>query len=182
MKQIVFIALIGGIMALCGCSNEKTPEPQQKLASFVLSPADKVKMMAFQTEIMNIESLTDKVVKIAGDELKNVIKGGGASISLPSVIDKAKMECTAAGESLAKKAVPEGLPPEMKVHLTGAKTGLISAYKSYAESFDAIKSFITDKSPMALLEYRKKNSEAQVLYNGASEKFQMIMTAAGVAQ
>jgi hypothetical protein len=35
---------------------------------------------------------------------------------------------------------------------------------------------------MALLEYRKKNSQAQDLYNGASDKFKTIMTAAGVSQ
>lgn len=182
MKQIVLIGLIIGIMALCGCSTEKAPEPQQKLAAFALSPADKEKLMAFQKEILSIETLTDKVVKMAGDELKNVIKGGGVSINLPSVIDRAKSECTVAGESLAKKAAPEGLPPEIKCLLNEAKGGLIASYKMYGESFDAIRSFITDKNPMALLEYRNKNSQAQNLYIGASDKFRKIMTAAGVTQ
>lgn len=43
----------------------------------------------------------------------------------------------------------------------------------------AIKNFITEKNPMALLEYRKKSSEAQELYAGATDKFKMIMTATG---
>ena len=182
MKQIVLIGLIGGIMALCGCTPEKAPAPQQQIPAITLSAADKEKLMAFQKEIMSVESLTDKAVKLAVDELKNVIKGGEVSITVSSVIDKAKNECLLAGESLAKKAIPEALPPEAKSLLNEGKVGLIDSYKAYAESFDAIKSFITDKSPMALLEYRKKNSQAQELYNGAAAKFKTIMTAAGVTQ
>lgn len=51
-------------------------------------------------------------VAVAADELKNVIKGGEVSTSLPSIIDRAKSECLQAGESLAKKYVPGTLPPE----------------------------------------------------------------------
>ena len=182
MKNIVLIGLISGIMALCGCTPEKAPAPQQQIPAITLSVADKEKLMAFQKEIMSVETLTDKAVKLAVDELKNVIKGGEVSINVSSVIDKAKTECLLAGESLAKNAIPEALPPEAKSLLNEGKTGLIDAYKAYAESFDAIKSFVTDKNPMALLEYRKKNSEGQELYNGAAARFKTIMTAAGVAQ
>jgi hypothetical protein len=182
MKPIVLIVLTSGIMALCGCTTEKTAEPQQKIPVITLTPVEKEKLAEFQKEILNIESLTDKAVKLAVDELKNVVKGGGVSINLPSIIDKAKAECTQAGESLAKKAIPETLSPEMKNLLNDGKTGLISAYKAYAESFDAIKRFISDKNPMALLEYRKKNSQAQELYKGSTDKLKMIMTAAGVTQ
>lgn len=179
MKNIVLIALVSGIMTLCGCSTEKTPEPQPKIPAITLSSADKEKLLAFQKDILNVENLTDKAVKLAGDELKNVIKGGEASINLPSIIDKAKTECLLAGELLAKKAVPETLPPELKTLLNDGKTGLIAANKAYAESFVAIKSFVTDKNPMALLEYRKKSSQAQELYTGATDKFKMILAATG---
>ncbi len=183
MKNIVMIALISGIMAICGCTPEKAPTPpQQQIPAITLSAADKEKLQAFQKEILNLENLTDKAVKMAVDELKNVNKGGEVSINVSSVIDRAKTECMLAGESLAKKVIPEALSPEAKSLLNEGKTGLIAAYKLYAESFDAIKSFITDKNPMALLEYRKKNSQAQDLYNGASDKFKTIMTAAGVSQ
>ena len=182
MKNIVLIALICGIMALFGCSTEKTAEPPQKIPPITLSPAEKEKLMAFQKDILDIESLTDKAVKLAVNELKNVIKGGGISINLPSLIDKAKAECLLGGESLAKKSIPEALPTEMKKLLYDGKIDLIAAYKTYAESFDAIKSFITDKNPMALLEYRKKSSQAQELFTGATDKFKMIMSAAGIAQ
>ncbi len=181
MKQIVLIAIISGIMTVCGCSTEKAPAPPQKIAAFTLSPVDKEKLMAFQKDLLSMESITDKAVKLAGDELKNVIKGGGISINLPSVIDKAKAECIRAGETLAKKGVPEALSPEAKKLLNDGKTGLVSAHKAYADSFDAIKSFVSDKNPMALLEYRRKSVEAQKLYNDAVEKIKSIMTAAGAA-
>jgi hypothetical protein len=179
VKYIVLIALVSGIMTLCGCSTEKTPEPSQKIPAITLSTADKEKLLAFQKDILNVENITDKAVKLAGDELKNVIKGGEVSINLPSMIDKTKAECLLAGELLAKKAVPETLPPELKTLLNDGKTGLIAANKAYAESFVAIKSFVTDKNPMALLEYRKKSSQAQELYTEATDKFKMIMTATG---
>jgi hypothetical protein len=182
MKHIVLIALIIGVMAVCGCSTEKAPEPKQQIPAFSLSLADKEKLLAFQKEVLGIEGLADKALKLAGDELKNVIKGGEVSINLPSIIDKAKSECLQAGEKLAKKGVPEALPPELKTHLNDGKNGLIASYKAYAESYDAIKSFVTDKNPMALLEYRKKYSQAQELFTGATDKFKMIMTAAGVVQ
>jgi hypothetical protein len=169
-------------MALCSCTPEKAPAPQQQISALMLSVADKEKLMAFQKELMSIESLTDKAVKLAGEELMNVIKGGAVSLNLPVIVDKAKTECLLAGESLAKKALPEGLPPEAKSLLNEGKTGLIAAYTAYAESFDAIKSFVADKNPLALLEYRKKSSQAQALYNDASDKFKKIMTAAGVTQ
>lgn len=181
MKHITLVILISGIMALCGCTTEKTPV-QQQIPAILLSAADKEKLQAFQKDILNIANITDKAVKLAGDELMNVIKGGGVSINLPSIVDKAKAECLLAGDTLEKKTIPEALPPEVKTLLNDGRTGLIAAYKGYAESFDAMKSFVTDKSPMALLEYRKKSSQAQELYIGAADKFKTIMTAAGVSQ
>jgi hypothetical protein len=182
MRHLALIVLISVITALCGCTTEKTPEPQQKLPAITLSPADKEKLIAFQKEILNIENLTDRAVKLAVDELKNVFKGGGVTINLSSIIDKAKSECLLAGESLAKKAIPETLPPEAKNLLNDARSGLITAYKVYGESFDAIRNFINNKNPMALIEYQKKSSQAKDIYNTAAEKFKIIFTAAGIQQ
>lgn len=181
MKQIVLIILMSGIMALCGCTTEKTPEPQQQIPAITLSSADKEKLLVFRKEILNIENLTDKAVKLAVDELKNVIKGGEVS-NITSIIDKAKTDCLLAGETLTKKTIPEILPPEATSLLNDGRTGLIAAYKAYAESFEAIKSFVADKNPMALLEYRKKNTQAQELYDAAAAKLKTVMTAAGVSQ
>jgi hypothetical protein len=182
MKHITLLILISGIMALCGCTTEKTPVPQQQIPTITLSSVDKEKLLAFQKEMLNIENLTDKAVKLAVDELKNVIKGGEVSSNISSLIDKAKAECLLAGESLARKEIPEVLPTEAKILLNEGRTGLIAAYKAYAESFDAIRSFVADKNPMALLEYRKKNTQAQELYNAAAAKLKTVMTAAGAAQ
>lgn len=182
MKRILFIILTTGFISLCGCSTEKAPAPPQRIAAFTLAPADKEKLMTFRKDLLSMESITDKAVKLAGEELKNVIKGGGVSLNLPSVIDKAKAECMLTGETLAKKGVPEALSPEVKNILNDGKTGLVSSYKAYADSFEAIKSFVSDKNPMSLLEYRKKNAEAQALYNVSAEKIKSIMTAAGITQ
>ncbi len=182
MKQSIWIALICGVVTLCGCSAEKAPEQQQEIPAFTLSPSEKEELTAFYKELLSFEGIADKAVKLAGDEVKNVIKGGGGSITLASIIDKAKNECLLAGEALVKKSVPEALPPEMKRLLNEGKTGLAAAYAAHAESFEAIKSFVADKSPMALLEYRKKSAQAQELYSGATDKFKKIMTAAGLSQ
>jgi hypothetical protein len=183
LKQIVLIALISGIMTLSGCTTEKAPTPQQQIPAITLSPADKEKLMAFQNEILNVENLANKAVKFAVDELKkSIITGGEISVSLPSLIDKAKMECLQAAELLAKKAIPEALPPEAKNLLVESKAGLIAAYKTYVESFDAITNFIGEKNPMALLEYRKKNALAQEQLSLATNKLKQIMTAAGISQ
>lgn len=169
-------------MAVFGCTAEKVPEQAQKIPAFTLSLADKEKLMAFQKDILSIETVTEKAVKLAGDELKNVIKGGAVSMNIPAIVDKAKAECLLAGEAVAKKKVPEALPPELKVLLNEGKAGLIAANTAYAESFDAIRSFVGDKNPMALLEYRKKSLQAQELFTSAADKFKTIMTAAGAVQ
>jgi len=182
MKHIVAIFLGIGLLALCGCTSENAPQPPQKLPAVSLSAADKEKRAAFQKDLLSVGNLTDRAVKLATDEVKNVLKGGKVSLDLPSILDKAQAECLRSGATLAKKAVPAALPPEMKSLLNEGTAGLIAANKAYAESFDAIKSFAADKNPMVLLEYRKKSSQAQGLYRAAAAKFKVIMTAAGVAQ
>jgi len=180
LKYIILIALISGILTLSGCSTEKAPESQTLIPPITLSQADKEKLIAFQKDVLNIENLADKAVQLAVEELKNVLKGGEISVSLPSIIDKAKAECLQAGELLAKKAIPDALPPEAQKLLTDGKSGLITAYKAYAESFDAIKNFIVDKNPMALLDYRKKYALAKEQLSTAVTKIKQVMTAAGI--
>ncbi len=181
MKTLIVVALVALLQVLIGCSAEKPPEPQG-IPAFVLSLADKEKLAAFQKEVLTIENFTEKALNIATEELKTVLKGGEISLNLPSIIDRAKNESLKAAEALTKKAIPEGLPPEAKRLLGESKTGFMAAYKAYAESFDAIRSFTTNKNPMALLEYRKKNAEAQEQLKGATEKLKQIMTAAGVTK
>lgn len=182
MNRMVTLAVASALLIVSGCSAEKPPEPAKAIPAIVLSMADREKLATFRKDILNIENLTDKALNLAGEELKNVLKGGEISINLPSIVDKAKTECLQAGESLAKKAVPAALPPEAKRLLDESKTGLIASYRAYAESFDAIRSFTADRNPLALLEYRKKNAEAQQQLKEATEKLQRIMAAAGVTK
>ncbi|MDD2900008.1 MAG: hypothetical protein PHI31_14995 [Desulfuromonadaceae bacterium] len=181
MYHNVILVLIGGCLTLCGCTSEKHAEPQQTIPAITLSAVEKAKLQAFQKEILSIENLTDTAVKLAGDELMNFIKSGGTPVNLPAVIDAAKAECLTAGRSLATKAVPEGLPPEVKTLLGAGISGLVAAYTAYGESFGAIKSFVSDKDPMALFEYRKKNAQARELYTKASDTLTSIMKAAGIS-
>ena len=181
MKHLVWSVLISGMNTLCGCSNEKaTDAPQKELPAIVLSAVDKEKLRAFQQELPSIEGFAAKAIKLAGSELTRAISGEGFSFNVPAMVEKAKAECRLAGESLTSKALPEGLSLEMKALLNEGKVGLIASYQAYAESFDAISTFVTDMNPMALLAYRKKYSQAQELFNDASGKVQRIMTAAGV--
>ncbi|MDD2732312.1 MAG: hypothetical protein PHF56_00100 [Desulfuromonadaceae bacterium] len=182
MKRIIVYGLICVSAAICGCTAEKASQPLQKIPAITLAPADKEKLVAFQKELLSVERFADIAVSLAGNELKKVITGGEISLSVPSIITKAKGECLQAGEKLLKNTVPDALPPEAKKILTEGKAGLIDAYKGYAEAYDAMKNFVTDKNPMALLEYRNKQSRAQELFSRSTDKITMIMTAAGIAQ
>jgi len=182
MRQIVGIALTCMVLALCGCSSGTAPEQPQKLPSFTLSPSEKAALDAYCKNILSVESLADKAVKLAKNEAMNVIKGGEGSITLASLTDKAKNESLRAVESLAKTNIPEALPAEVKNLLKDGKSDLISAYTAHAESFEAIKSFIADKSPMALIEYRNKSSQAQELLSRATSRLDQIMRASEASQ
>lgn len=182
MRQIFGIALTCMALALCGCSSGTAPEQPQKLPSFTLSPSEKAALDAYYKNILSAESLADKAVKLAKDEAMNVIKGGEGSITLASITDKAKNESLRAVESLAQANVPEALPAEVKNLLKDGKSDLIAAYTAHAESFEAIKSFIAEKSPMALLEYRNKSSQAQELLSRAASKLDQIMRASEASQ
>jgi len=180
MKRFVAIALLSAMVALSGCSSENGAQTPEKIPAMVLSGADKEKLAEFRKDLLSVGGLADKAVTLAGDELKNLVKGGKISLSLPGIIDKAKAECLLTGASMVKKAVPVALPPEAKRLFDEGKTGLLAANKAYAESFDAIKSFAADKNPLTLLEFRKKSSQAQGLYTAAAGKLRVVMEAAGV--
>ncbi len=138
---------IAAIFALClagavfGCSSEKPAEVIQEVIP--LSPADKEKIAAFRKEMVSLENLADKTLKLAGGEVMNIVKGGEISLSLPELARKAGAECRQTCEALAKKAVPDTLPPEIKANLSGARDGLMAGYKTSGESFAAINTFIT---------------------------------------
>lgn len=179
-KCIVFFLMILSL-ALIGCSGDKVQE-QAQLPDITLSEAEKNALIAYYNDLISFEGIADKAIKVAENEAVNLIKGGEGSVTLASVIGKAKDECLRTVESLAKANVPDMLPPEAKKLLSEGKNDLAAAYKAHAESFESINAFIAEKNPMALIEYRKKSAQAQELFNTATAKLNQIMKASGVPQ
>ncbi len=176
---------IAALFALClavavfGCSSEKPAEVVRDVIP--LSPADKEKVAAFRKEMVNLENLTDKALKLAGSEIMNMVKGGEISVNLPDLAGKAGAECRQTCEALAKKAVPDTLPQEIKTNLSGAKDGLMAGYKLYGESFADINTFITEKKPLALIEYKQKSAQAKEQITAANDKLRKALATAGIA-
>jgi hypothetical protein len=181
MKKCIGFFLIIFSLALIGCSGEKAQE-QAQLPNITLSEAEKNALTAYYKDLISVEGIADKAIKVAEDEVVNLIKGGEGSVTLASVIAKAQDECLRTVESLAKANVPDMLPPEAKRLLNEGKNDLVAAYKAHAESFESINTFIAEKSPMALIEYRKRSAHAQELFNTATAKLNQIMKASGVPQ
>lgn len=181
-NQLIFVALLCGALFFWGCSNEKAPEQVQKLADFTLSPSAKEELLAFYKDMASAEGLADKAITVAGNELKNVLKGGSGSLTLASVVDRAKTECLNAGQTLATRDIPKSLPPEAQALLSTGREELIAAYAAHAAAFEAIKSFAAEKNPLTLLEYREKSAQAQQLLSSATGKIKSIMSAAGAPQ
>ncbi len=178
IRAIIVLTLFGAIF---GCSSEKPVEVPQKQRVIPLSLADKEKVAAFRNEMVSLENLSDKTLKLAGKEIMNLAKGGEFSMNLSDLAGKAGSECRQTCEALAKKAVPETLPPEIKANLSEAKDGLMAGYKAYGESFAAINSLITEKKPLALIEYKRKSSQANDLIAAANSRLEKALGLAGIA-
>lgn len=175
------LLLVIASLTIVACSQEKPAEVPQKLPAVTLAAAERESLLSFQKNLVNTEYIADKAVKVAVDEIKNVISGGQVTIDLPAIIDRTKGECLKAGTELAKSTIPAKLPPELQASLRDGRDGLIASYKAYGEAFDAIKSFTAEKNPMMLLEYRKKYSQAQELYGSAAQKIKMALSSCGIA-
>jgi hypothetical protein len=180
--KVFFSAII--TMAIFGCSSEKketqvmsTAPPEQVKA---LSQADKEKIMAFKKELFDIEKISKKALTLVGDEIKLVVKGEKDSVDVASLVDKAKSESSKSLDNMLKEAVPGKLPPWFTRNLAEAKKGFLDGYKAKAESFAAVKRFVDEKSPMALLEYKQKDAQANKLLQDARGKLDIVMVAAGL--
>lgn len=175
------LLLVIASLTIVACSQEKPAEVPQKLPAVTLAPAERESLLSFQKNLVNTEYIADKAVKVAVDEIKNVISGGQVTIDLPAIVERTKGECLKAGTELAKNAIPAKLPPELQASLRDGRDGLIASYKAYGEAFDAIRSFTAEKNPMLLLKYRKKYSQAQELYGSAAQKIKMALSSCGIA-
>ncbi len=183
ITNALFMAIIS--IALVGCSSEKketqvtAPAPPEQIR--LLSEADKEKIIAFKNELLDIENVSKKAFALVGDELKLVLKGEKDAFDVASLVDKAKSESGKCVDNLLKEAVPETLPPWFRKNLQDVKNGFMDGYKAKIESFAAVKRFVDEKNPKALLDYRQKEAEANKLLQDARDKLTVVMAATGLS-
>jgi hypothetical protein len=181
LRKIVVALLLFGCACQIGCSSEKrSVDAQQEIVVIPMSQADKDRLSAFRKDLTDFESLTDKTLKVASEEVMKIVKGGDASISVAGIAEKAKAECLQASDLLEKKAVPDNLPPEIRNFLVDGKSGMVASYKAHGESYEAVRIFLAEGKPLALLEYRTKSTRARELSRGATEKLERAMATAGI--
>jgi hypothetical protein len=182
MPRMIFVVLfVFASVWQMGCSSEKrSVDAQQKIVVIPISQADKDRLSAYRKDLTTIENLTDKTMKVATAEIMKIVKGGESSISITGLAEKAKAECLLTSDLLEKKAVPDNLPPEIKNFLVDGKNGMVASYKAHGESYEAVRVFLAEGKPLALLEYRTKSARARELSSGAAEKLERAMATAGI--
>ena len=181
LKKIIVVMVAFGCAVQIGCSSEnRSVDVRQNVSVIPLSQADKDRISAFRKDLTNIENLTDKTLKLATEEITKIVKGGEASISVTGLAEKAKLECLQTSDLLEKKAVPENLPPEINNFLIEARNGMAASYKAHGESYEAVRIFLAESKPLALLEYRKKSTRARELSSGATGNLERAMATAGI--
>ncbi|MRR05957.1 MAG: hypothetical protein EG828_03285 [Deltaproteobacteria bacterium] len=182
-KNLIFVPII--LFAIFGCSPDKkheqllTPAPPEQVKA--LSLDDKEQIMAFKKDLFDIENVSKKALSLVGDEIKLVVKGEKDAVDVASLVDKAKSESIKSIENLMKEAIPGKLPPWFSQNLAEAKKGFQDGYRVKIESFVAVKKFVEEKNPMALLEYKQKESQSNVLLQDARNKLDIVLVAAGLS-
>jgi hypothetical protein len=180
-SMAVFVVVLS--LVISGCSPDKKEEPGSS-ASLLgqitpLSQADKEKILAFKKELFDIEKVSQKALTLVGNEVKLMAKGEKSSFDAADLADKAKVESENALDAFAKKKLPENLSAWVNQNLKEVKEGYSASYKAKIESLAAVKKFLDEKNPLALLEYKKKASEAEKLLKGSTEKLVMVLSQAG---
>ncbi len=184
MKRCLFLLAAVISISIFGCSSEKTqdevsaPAPPEQVK--LLSQKDRERIMTFKKELLDIENVSKKALALVGDEIKLVAKGEKESVDVAALVDKAKIESRKSLDNLLKETVPEKLPPWFSQNLTEAKKAFQEGYTAKMESFAAVKRFIDEKSPTALLEYRLKDTQANKLLQDARGKLGLVLAAAGL--
>lgn len=184
MHKISFLLAVVISLSVFGCSSEKkqdqvtVPAPAEQVK--LLTQKDRESIMAFKKELLDIENMSKKALTLVGDEIKLVVKGEKESVDVAALVDKAKVESGKSLDNLLKETVPGKLPPWFSQNLTEAKKSFQEGYTVKMESFAAIKRFIDEKSPTALLEYRQKEAQANELLKNARGKLALVLAAAGV--
>ncbi len=183
MKRTAALLVMFLLLAISGCSSEKkeeqaAPVPPEQVR--LLSRADREKMLAFKREMLDIENISKKAVAIVGEEIRLVARGEKDALDVSALVDRAKIESKNSLDNLAKRTIPERLPPWFSQNLAEAKKGFQEGFRAKMESFIAVKRFIDEKSPLALLEYRQKEKQANSLLQDARGKLDLVLNAAGL--
>jgi hypothetical protein len=181
LKKLIVVMVIFGCAGQIGCSSEnRSVDARQKVTVIPVSQADKDRISAFRKDLTDIENLADKTLKLATEEITKIIKGGEASISVTGLAEKAKADCLKTSDLLEKKAVPDNLPPEIGNLLAEGKKGMVASYKAHGESYEAVRVFLAESKPLALLDYRKNSSRARELSGDATKNLERAMATAGI--
>ncbi len=183
MKRTAALLVMFLLLAISGCSSEKkeeqaAPVPPEQVR--LLSRADREKILAFKREMLDIENISKKAVAIVGEEIRLVARGEKDALDVSALVDRAKIESKNSLDNLAKRTIPERLPPWFSQNLAEAKKGFQEGFRAKMESFIAVKRFIDEKSPLALLEYRQKEKQANSLLQDARGKLDLVLNAAGL--
>ena len=177
---VTIILLIGA-----GCSSEQKDTSLSSVAPpeqiKALSQADREKIAAFEKELFDIERISKKAMALVGNEVRQVITGEKDSVDAAALVDAAKGEAKKSLDNLVTKYVPAKLPPWFSQNLIDAKNGYSAAYTAKIESFAAIKRFVDEKSPTALLEYRQKAALADKQFQDARVRLAAVLKASGLA-
>lgn len=182
-SMIVIVAIISLIGA--GCSSEQkdtslsSGAPPEQIKA--LSQTDREKIVAYEKELFDIERISKKAMALVGNEVRQVITGEKESVDTTALVDAAKGEAKKSLDTLVKKVVPANLPPWFTKNLVNAKKSFSEAYSAKIESFEAVKKFIDEKNPAALLEYKKKGALADKQFRDAREKLAAVLKASGPA-
>jgi len=172
-------------MLFSGCSAEQkdkslmSPPPPEQIKT--LTQGDREKIAAFEKEMFDIEKISKKAMTLVGNEVKQVISGEKDSVDAAALLATAKGEAMKSLDNLVTKSVPAKLPPWFSQNLSDAKKGFSDAYSAKIESFAAIKRFLDEKSPVALLEYRQKAALADKQFQDARGRLAAVLKASGLA-
>lgn len=185
MRRYSLLLFSLSLLVLVSCTSDKkeasqTPPPPEQIKA--LSQLDKEKIAAFGKGLFAIDRLSAKAMALVGNEIKQVVTGQKESVDAASLMDAAKGEAGKALDNMLKKSVPEGLPPWFTQNLGDAKKGFFDAYTARIASFDAIRRFIDEKSPAAVIEYKQKAALADKSFRVARERLAVVMKASGFSQ
>ena len=184
MTKTIVLLFYAASMLFSGCSAEQkdaaliSPPPPEQIKT--LTQGDREKIAAFEKELFDIERISKKAMTLVGNEVKQMITGEKNSVDAAALVATAKGEAMKSLDNLVTKSVPAKLPPWFSQNLLDAKKNFSAAYTAKVESYAAIKRFIDEKSPTALVEYRQKAVLADNQFQDARSRLAAVLKASAL--